>query len=49
MSKSPARVDSKAHVVLPINTDGTTWLRESDPVEGEINDPMPNQRLIGSS
>lgn len=30
MSKSPAKIDSKAHVVLPINTDGTTWLRESD-------------------
>jgi hypothetical protein len=30
MRKSPAKVLSKAHVLHPINTDGTTWLRESD-------------------
>jgi hypothetical protein len=30
MSKSPARIESKAHVLHPVNTNGTTWLRESD-------------------
>jgi hypothetical protein len=30
MRKSPAKVQSKAHVLHPINTAGTTWLKESD-------------------
>jgi hypothetical protein len=30
MRKSPAGIESKARVLHPMNTDGTTWLRESD-------------------
>lgn len=30
MKKSPARIHASAHVLHPINTDGTTWLKESD-------------------
>jgi hypothetical protein len=30
MRKSPAKVEVAAHVLHPMNTAGTTWLKESD-------------------
>ncbi len=30
MRKSPAKIEAKAHVLHPMNTEGTTWLKESD-------------------
>ena len=30
MRKSPARINAKAHVLHPMNSGGTTWLKESD-------------------
>ena len=30
MKKSPARIHANAHVLHPMNSDGTTWLKESD-------------------
>ena len=30
MKKSPARIQANAHVLHPMNSDGTTWLKESD-------------------
>lgn len=30
MRRSHARIESRAHVFHPVNSGGTTWLRESD-------------------